>query len=79
MIPLYGFLEGDTLGLLILAEPQDTVQQLAEKLQSAASVRVPRRARVKVLYRGRALSPRARLQEVGLTPLERFDVVGVLK
>jgi hypothetical protein len=29
MIPLYGFLEGDTLGLLILAAPDDTMAKLA--------------------------------------------------
>ena len=43
MIPLYGFLEGDLLGLLILARDDDTAAQLAERLQSAAAVRVPHR------------------------------------
>ena len=39
-IPLYGFLEGDTVGLLMLAEEGDTVLALARKLQDAASIRV---------------------------------------
>ena len=32
-IPLYGFLQGDTVGLLILADEGETVQTLARKLQ----------------------------------------------
>jgi hypothetical protein len=36
MIPLYGFLEGDTIGLLILAEEGDTIAALAQKLQDSA-------------------------------------------
>jgi hypothetical protein len=43
MIPLYGFLEGDTIGLLVLADEEETLASLADKLQSAASVRVDRR------------------------------------
>ena len=39
-IPVYGFLEGDTLGLLVLAEEGETVLELARKLQDAASIRV---------------------------------------
>ena len=30
-IPLYGFLQGDTVGLVILAEEDDTLQALAQK------------------------------------------------
>jgi hypothetical protein len=36
-IPLYGFLQDDTVGLLILAEEGDTLQALAQKLQDAAA------------------------------------------
>ena len=39
-IPLYGFLEGDTVGLLVLAEEGETILELARKLQDAASIRV---------------------------------------
>jgi hypothetical protein len=75
MMPLYGFLEGDTIGLLILADADETVEQLAERLQQSALVRVPRARRVKVVYRGRVLDPRATLAASGVEPLERFDVV----
>lgn len=75
MIPLYGFLEGDTLGLLILGYETETVRDLGDKLQQSARMRVARIERVKVLHRGRELDPRSTLAEAGLQPLERFDVV----
>lgn len=74
MIPLYGFLEGDSLGLLILAREEDTVAELAEKLQAAAAVRVRRRSAVHVIHEHRVLDPRATLAQAGITALDRFDV-----
>jgi hypothetical protein len=32
-VPLYGFLQGDTVGLLILAEEAETLQALARKFR----------------------------------------------
>jgi hypothetical protein len=75
MIPLYGFLQGDTIGLLILARPDDTMEVLAEKLQASASVRVKPRRRVSVIYNQQVLDPLATVARVGLTALDRFDVV----
>jgi CTP:molybdopterin cytidylyltransferase MocA len=75
MIPLYGFLQGDTIGLLILAQPDDTIAALAEKLQASAAVRVARRERVSVVYNERVLDPMATVARSGLTALDRFDVV----
>jgi hypothetical protein len=76
-IPLHGFLQGDTIGLLILAEENDTVRGLASRLQRAASVRVAPRPddRARVLYRGKALDPDLTLAHAGIEPLERFDVI----
>lgn len=74
-IPLHGFLQGDTLGLLLLAHGQDTVAELAEALQRAASLRVRRRERVAVVFRGRVLDPGLTLEQAGLGALDRFDVV----
>jgi hypothetical protein len=76
MIPLYGFLEGDTIGLLILAQPDDTIATLADKLQTSAAVRVARRPRVTVLHGKRVLDPSSTVTRSGLTALDRFDVVG---
>lgn len=75
MIPLYGFLEGDTIGLLILAQADDTIETLAGKLQASAAVRVATRERVTVLYKNRVLDPQATVAHSGLTALDRFDVV----
>jgi hypothetical protein len=75
VIPLYGFLEGDTIGLLILAQPDDTIEELAEKLQASAAVRVRPIARVTVLFKRRALDPLVTVARAGFTPLDRFDVV----
>jgi hypothetical protein len=75
VIPLYGFLQGDTLGLLILVEEHETVHDLATKLQQAASVRVVCKAPMEVRYKDRVLDPQLTIAQAELAPLERFDVV----
>jgi hypothetical protein len=75
VIPLYGFLAGDTIGLLVLADPDDTAAVLCGKLQSAASVRVLPLARPAVIYRGQRLDPGVTVQAASFSPLDRFDVV----
>jgi hypothetical protein len=74
-IPLYGFLQGDTVGLLILADEGDTLQSLAQKLQDAASLRVAGRDRVQVIYNDKAMNPALTIAQAGLQALDRFDVV----
>ncbi len=73
-LPLYGFLEGDTIGLVIVADEDETVESLSRKLQEAASLRVSPIQNPRVLYGDRALDPRMTLAQAGLKPLERFDV-----
>jgi hypothetical protein len=75
MIPIYGFLKGDTIGLLMLADPEESVMDVARRLQRAASVRVPMRDQIKVYYRNNILEPNLTVKEIGFEPLERFDVV----
>ena len=74
-IPLYGFLQGDTVGLLILAEEADTLQTLARKLEDAASLRVTGRDRVEVVYNGKTMDPTTTVAQAGLQALDRFDVI----
>jgi hypothetical protein len=74
MIPLHGFLEGDTLGLLVLAGEQDTAATLAQRVQEAAALRVAPRGRVRVWVRGRPLSESITVAAAGLQALDRFDV-----
>ena len=74
MIPLYGFLEGDTLGLLILAEEQDTAAALARRLQDAAGLRVAPASGARVWVRGQPVEASATIAATGLQALDRFDV-----
>jgi Toluene-4-monooxygenase system protein B (TmoB) len=74
-IPLYGFLQGDTVGLLILAEEGDTLQSLARKLQDAASLRVAGRDRVQVIYNDKVMDPTITIAQAGFQALDRFDVI----
>jgi hypothetical protein len=73
-IPLYGFLQGDTLGLLVLAEADETILQLARKLQDSASIRVAPSNEIQFVYDGRAIDPGLTVTQAGLQPLDRFDV-----
>jgi Toluene-4-monooxygenase system protein B (TmoB) len=74
-VPLYGFLQGDTIGLLILADDGDTLEALARKLQAAASLRVAARARVRVVYKDKTMDPTLTVAQAGFEALDRFDVL----
>ncbi len=74
-IPLYGFLQGDTVGLLILADEGDTLHSLAQRLQGAASLRVAGRDRVQVLYNDKTMDPAITIAQAGFQALDRFDVI----
>lgn len=75
LVPLYGFLAGDTLGLLVLVHDEDRVHTIAEQLQLAACVRVAPRAQAQVYFRGQRLDPQLTVSKAGLAPLDRVDVV----
>jgi hypothetical protein len=75
MIPLYGFLQGDTLGLVILGDEGEPVSALADKLLQAASVRVPRQGAAEVWHNGQCLDPRLTVRAAGLKPLDKFEVI----
>jgi hypothetical protein len=75
LVPLYGFLRGDTVGLLVLVQDTDTVEEIGRKLQEAAAVRVAPKPTAEVYYRGSLLSPQLTVAGAGLEPLERVDVV----
>jgi len=74
-VPLYGFLQGDTVGLLILADNGDTLEALAGKLQAAASLRVASRDPVRVVYNDKTMDPAMTVAQAGLQALDRFDVL----
>ncbi len=76
MIPLYGFLAGDTIGVLVYAKASDTVAEIARKLERNARLRAGSIRRVRVLCRGRDVPLTATVKESGIRPLERFEVDG---
>jgi hypothetical protein len=75
MIPLYGFLQGDTIGLLILADDDDTAKTLADKLAAAARVRVEPRGPLRVFYKGRELHADVTVARARIEALDRIDAV----
>jgi hypothetical protein len=75
LVPLYGFLAGDSIGLLVLVHDTDTVADIARVLQQAAAVRVAPRPRATVFFAGRELAPELTVAEAGLSALERVDVI----
>jgi hypothetical protein len=75
MIPLYGFLEGDTMGLVIMTSAGETVGALIEKLRASANVRVASPEGMRLRHRGVFVDPSLTVGEAGIEPLDRFDVV----
>jgi hypothetical protein len=75
LIPLYGFVRGDTLGVLVLAQAGDTVSALGALLQQAVCMRVSPSKRVSVYRDGVPLDPHLTLAQAGLSALERVDLV----
>jgi len=74
VIPLYAFVRGDSLGLVVIVDPRDTIRQVAEVVQGAASVRVAPVQRPVVRSGGARLDPDLTVEEAGLQPLDRVDV-----
>jgi len=75
MIPLYGFLEGDTLGLLMLAQPEDYARGAgAAAVRRGAHARRPRPARGHRGRRRRVSTRASAWAKANFLPLQRFDV-----
>jgi hypothetical protein len=76
LVPVFGFLRGDTIGLVVLVHDTDKVRDLAACLQQAAAVRVMPTASARVFHAGVELDLERTVAESGITPLDRVDVVG---
>ncbi|HYQ17270.1 MAG TPA: hypothetical protein VEQ58_15970 [Polyangiaceae bacterium] len=74
-IPLYAFVRGDTLGLVVLAPEAERVDELALRLLRAAAPRVALRGPLRVLFDGRPLRGEQTLLEAGLAALDRVELV----
>jgi hypothetical protein len=75
LVPLYGFLKGDSMGLLVLVHDTDSVAEIARKLQQAAAIRVAPKPRASVQHAGRALDLELSVAAAGLSALDRVDVI----
>jgi hypothetical protein len=75
VIPLYGFVKGDTLGLLVLVQGDDTIQTLAAALAQAASPRVACTGKLSVRKGEHVLDPAQTVICSGLTALDRVDLI----
>ena len=75
LVPLHGFVQGDTVGLLVLVHDTDTIAQLARVLTDAAAVRVQPAPAARVYRDGSELDPSLTVAGAGLSALERIDLV----
>jgi len=75
LVPLYGFLHGDSLGLIVLVHDHQLVGDIIGCLQQAALPRVAPHRHAVVVHRGVRLDPNRSIAEVGIEPLDRVDVV----
>jgi hypothetical protein len=73
-IPVYGWVQGDTVVVIVLAHEDHTVRELIEVLCDAAAVRVSSAPRGYASLRGRRLNPDASVRAAGVEPLDRIDV-----
>ena len=73
-LPLYAFVEGDTTGILILADENESVESLKTKVREAVDLRVEPNGEMDVVYRGAVLDPAITLADAQFAPLQRFDL-----
>ena len=74
LVPLYGFVEGDTIGVIVLAHDDDPISRVIARLQHSARCRVARFEHARAYHAGRELDPEQTVAEAGLSALERIDV-----
>lgn len=75
LVPLYGFLKGDSIGLVLLVHDNDTIADVAACLQEAATCRVEPKPVAHVYHDGKKLDPSMTLKQARLQALDRVDVV----
>jgi len=75
VLPLYGFVQGDTMGVVVLGRLDGTVAELGANLLRAVGVRVDRQGPYQLLAGARRLDPDAALRTQAMEPLDRIDLV----
>jgi hypothetical protein len=74
LVPLYGFLRGDVLGLVVLVHDDEPVSKIAERIAEAAACRLPP-VPLDVYFQGKKLDPALTIAAAGLTALDRIDAI----
>ena len=75
VLPLYGFVQGDTMGVVVLGRLDATVADLGADLLRAVGVRLNRQGPYQLRAGARRLDPEATLRTAAMEPLERIDLV----
>jgi len=73
-VPLYGWVQGDSVVVVVLAREDQTVRELVDLLCQAAAVRVAIPASGFALLRGKRLDLDTSVRGAGIEPLDRVDV-----
>jgi hypothetical protein len=75
LIPVYGFVSGDTLGVLVLVQDRDSIATLSATLAQATAMRVAPFEVMRLRQDGVLLNPELTLAEARVAPLSRVDLV----
>ena len=76
MIPVYAFLEGDSLGLLVFAYEDETVADLTRKVcaSSRCRINVKDPGRLCARFGGEALEPGMKIRDTGISALSMIEI-----
>ena len=74
LVPLYGFVEGDTIGLIVLAHDDDPIARVVARLLHSARWRVAKFEDARAFHGDRPLDASQTVAQAGLSALERIDV-----
>ncbi|MBI2376477.1 MAG: hypothetical protein HYV07_20955 [Deltaproteobacteria bacterium] len=74
VIPLYAFVEGDTIVTLLLASTSTTMRELIAHAERSAGVRLGPGTRRWVVFGGVSIRPEVTVRKAGMGALDRFDV-----
>jgi hypothetical protein len=74
-VPLYGWVQGDSVVVVVLAREDQTIRELVELLCQAVAVRVSVATPGFASLRGKRLDPDTSVRAAGIEPLDRIDVL----
>ena len=75
VVPFYGFVQGDTMGVVVLGRLDGTVAELGANLLRAVGVRLNRQGPYQLRAGARLLDPEGTLRTQAMKPLDRIDLL----